>query len=91
MSESPATNLANKLRLIFIPAAISLAVTLLRLTGELQHWSEQWFSTGTAGVIPTSTNWLFGITWLALPFGIYFAWKLIAAGQPVLWPHSRPG
>ena len=31
-------------RLIFIPALISLAVTVLRVVGEIQHWSETWFS-----------------------------------------------
>ncbi|MGH7493850.1 MAG: hypothetical protein ACREOO_15845 [bacterium] len=81
MTGAPLTNPASTLRLILIPAVISLAMTLLRLTGELLHWSEEWFSTGTSGVIPTGTNWLFGITWLALPLGAYFACKLLAAGQ----------
>ncbi len=69
-------------RLILIPSLISLALTILRLIGELQHWSEGWFSTDTTGVIPGSRfSWIIGITWLALPFGVYFALKLAAAGQ----------
>ena len=63
-------------RLILIPFVISLLVTLLRLTGELQHWSETWFYRSTSGLVPNKTNWVFGITWLAVPFGIYFAYKL---------------
>ena len=71
----------STMRLILIPAVISLAVTILRLIGELQHWSQKWFSSQTGGVMPSGVSWLIGITWLALPFGIYFAWKLRADGQ----------
>jgi hypothetical protein len=56
-------------------------VTLLRLTGELLRWSEAWFSTATQGVAPSGWSWLIGITWLPIPFGAYFAWKLSASGQ----------
>jgi len=75
----------STLRLVAIPALVSLAVTLLRLAGERGHWSAQWFSHDTTGIFPTATNWLVGITWLAFPFGIYFAVWLIRAGAP---PHS---
>ena len=68
-------------RLILVPALISLGVTLLRLTGELLRWSEAWFSTATQGVTPSGLSWLIGITWLPIPFGAYFAWKLSARGQ----------
>jgi len=68
-------------RLILVPALISLGVTLLRLTGELLRWSEAWFSTATRGVAPSGWSWLIGITWLPIPFGAYFAWKLITGGQ----------
>jgi hypothetical protein len=63
------------------PAAIALAVTLLRLAGELRGWSEAWFSRATGGLVPTgAVSWLVGITWLALPFGAWFAGRLVRAG-----------
>lgn len=68
--------------LILVPSVITLAVTLLRLIGELQHWSPVFFNREAGG--PGS---LIGITWLAPVFGIYFALKLSDAGSgPV-----RPG
>jgi hypothetical protein len=51
------------------------------LTGELLRWSEAWFSTATQGVTPSGLSWLIGITWLPIPFGAYFSWKLSAGGQ----------
>jgi hypothetical protein len=77
-------NKANEhslLRMIAAPVLISLAVTLLRLAGELQHWSPTWFSTETGGVTPSGMSWLIGITWLAVPFGAYFALRLVASGH----------
>jgi hypothetical protein len=68
-------------RLILVPALISLGVTLVRLTGELLRWSEAWFSTATQGVTPSGWSWLIGITWLPIPFGAYFAWKLSISGR----------
>lgn len=63
------------------PAGIALAVTLLRLAGELRGWSEAWFSRGTSGLVPVgAVSWLVGITWLALPFGAWFAWRLARSG-----------
>lgn len=58
-------------RLILVPAIISLVVTLLRLMGELMHWSSILFnrSAGGGGAIV-------GITWLPFFFGPYFAVKL---------------
>lgn len=70
---------ANQLstwRLIFWPAVISLAVTLLRLTGELEHWSPRFFTGGVGG-----PGGIVGITWLAPIFGIYFALSLSRSGQ----------
>lgn len=61
--------------LILIPSVITLAVTLLRLIGELRHWSPLFFNRDAGG--PGS---LIGITWLAPVFGIYFALKLSKAG-----------
>jgi hypothetical protein len=68
-------------QLILFPALISLAVTLLRLFGELGHWSEKWFEPVTRGILPSAAGWVFGITWLAIPFGIYFALRLQSQGQ----------
>jgi hypothetical protein len=63
------------------PALIALAVTLLRLAGELRGWSEVWFSRATGGLVPVSPlSWVVGITWLALPFGAWFAWRLGRSG-----------
>lgn len=63
-------------QLITVPAVITLGVTLLRLIGELQSWSPTLFnkSAGGGGAIV-------GIGWLIPIFGIYFALKLVRAGQ----------
>ena len=63
-------------RLILVPAVITLAVTLLRLVGELQHWSPRLFSREAGGA-----GALVGIVWLVPIFGIYFAIRLNQAGQ----------
>ena len=62
-------------RLILVPALITLAVTALRLMGELLRWNPTFFSreAGGAGAIV-------GIVWWVPVFGIYFARKLVAAG-----------
>ncbi len=62
-------------RLVLVPGIITLAVTLLRLTGELNHWSEAFFSPEAGGGMAIVGIWL-----LAPIFGIYFAKKLAAAG-----------
>lgn len=60
------------LRLALLPGLITLAVTILRLVGELRHWSKAFFNPEAGG--PWS---IVGITWLAPFFGIYFAIKLV--------------
>ena len=63
-------------KLILVPAVITLAVTLLRLVGELQGWSPTLFNRecGFCGA-------LVGI-WLLVPvFGAWFGWKLTRAGS----------
>ena len=62
-------------RLILVPALFTLAVTVLRLMGELMRWNPTVFSreAGGAGAIV-------GIVWLVPVFGVYFARKLVAAG-----------
>src|SRR5882724_6348017 len=63
-------------RLIVVPAIITLAVTLFRLVGELQHWSPKFFSREAGGA-----GALVGIVWLVPIFGIYFAIRLNQAGH----------
>ena len=76
----------DTLRLVRGPSLIALGVTLLRLVGERGHWSERWFSPATGGIIPHGMSWLFGITWLAIPFGAYFGLRLTRAGEGPLRP-----
>jgi hypothetical protein len=65
--------------LIFWPAVVTLAVTLLRLMGELHHGSPRLFSREAGGGLA-----LVGIIWLVPIFGAYFAVRLYREGQ-------RPG
>ncbi len=63
-------------RLVLVPGLITLAVTILRLVGELQHWSNVLFNRAPGG-----PGAIIGITWLPLIFGPYFALKLSGAGE----------
>jgi hypothetical protein len=63
-------------RLILVPALVTLAVTLLRLFGELLHWSPVLFARSAGGGAA-----LVGIVWLIPVFGIWFALHLDKAGQ----------
>jgi hypothetical protein len=59
-----------------------MAVTLLRLAGELRGWSDAWFGRTTGGLVPEgAVSWLVGITWLALPFGAWLGWRLLRSGR----------
>jgi hypothetical protein len=62
-------------RLILVPALITLGVTILRLVGELLHWSKLLFNPEAGGGFAP-----IGIWWLPIIFGIYFALKLAGAG-----------
>jgi hypothetical protein len=62
--------------LILIPAVITLAVTILRLVGELEHWPSPLFSDAAGGGLA-----IVGITWLPIFFGPWFALKLAGAGE----------
>jgi hypothetical protein len=64
------------LALILVPALITLAVTILRLVGELNHWSPTLFNPAAGG-----GGALVGIVWLIPVFGIYFALELRKRGQ----------
>src|SRR5437867_6269134 len=73
-------------RLILVPAVITLAITILRLAGEFQHWNVLLFNPAPGGGAA-----LVGISWLPLIFGIYFALKLSKMGEapermgPTVW------
>jgi len=76
MSETNSRAQLSIPRLILMPGVITLAVTVLRLVGELEHWSKTWFNPEQGGFLA-----VVGIVWLAPVFGIYFALKLSRAGQ----------
>ncbi len=63
-------------KLVFWPAIVTLAITLLRLTGELLHWAPSLFNPAPGG-----GGALVGISWLPPVFGILFAIQLARAGQ----------
>ncbi|HEV2494796.1 MAG TPA: hypothetical protein VG204_17175 [Terriglobia bacterium] len=73
MSATQADRQLSIRQLIFVPALISLGVTLFRLVGELEHWSAAWFTTDMGASI-------IAIVWLAPVFGVYFALRLAANG-----------
>ncbi|MFI5174767.1 MAG: hypothetical protein ACHQKY_07920 [Terriglobia bacterium] len=58
-------------QMIQIPAVITLVITILRLIGELQHWSPRFFNPEPGG-----PGAIVGIVWLVPILGIYFAVKL---------------
>jgi hypothetical protein len=62
--------------LVLVPAVVTLAVTILRLIGELQNWSPFLFNRAPGGGFA-----LVGISWLPVIFGPYFASRLAAAGE----------
>jgi hypothetical protein len=68
------------MQMILWPALVTLAVTLLRLAGELQGWSKSLFNPAAGG-----GGALIGISWLPIVFGPYFAWRLAKQGGS---PHS---
>jgi hypothetical protein len=59
-----------------IPALITLAITILRLVGELEHWPKLFFNPAAGGGFA-----IVGISWLPIIFGPYFALKLADAGE----------
>jgi hypothetical protein len=63
------------LPIVLWPALLTLAVTLLRLVGELRGWSPGYFSRLPGGGLSP-----LGITWLAPLVGFYFGWRLRHAG-----------
>lgn len=76
MSDSTSGSSLDIRRLIVLPAVITLVITLLRLAGELEHWSPRFFNPAPGGGMA-----LVGISWLPLFFGPYFALKLAGTGH----------
>lgn len=68
--------MTDKKNLIIIPALITLAITLLRLAGEMLNWSNALFNKEAGG-----GGALVGIAWLVPIFGIYFARRLMRSGE----------
>ena len=62
-------------RLIMVPALIALAVTMVRLVGELSGGSSVLFNREAGG-----GGALVGIVWLIPIFGVYFAVRLVRGG-----------
>lgn len=77
MGNANATRTMSIARLVLVPASITLALTLLRLVGELLHGSQVWFSTAPGGPGPLG----FVMAALAPVFGIYFALDLARSGD----------
>lgn len=69
-------NTSRIISLILIPALLTLAITLLRLTGELMNWAPALFNKAAGG-----GGALVGITWLVPVFGFYFAWRLMRENE----------
>jgi len=76
MTESISGSALDIRGLILVPAVITLGITLLRLAGELAHWSPRFFSTAAGGGMA-----VVGISWLPILFGPYFAVKLARSGH----------
>ena len=66
----------STISLITVPSLITLAITILRLVGELEGWPKPWFSPAAGGGAA-----IVGISWLPIVFGPYFALKLAGAGE----------
>jgi hypothetical protein len=62
-------------KLILVPALITFVVTVVRLVGELQHWSARWFSPAAGG-----GGAIVGIVWLVPLFAVWFALQLRKEG-----------
>ncbi len=70
------TNKVVVKNLILVPALITLAITMLRLTGELMNWSPLLFNKKAGG-----GGALIGIAWLVPVFGFYFARQLMKSND----------
>jgi len=69
-------SVSNVKGLIMVPALIALAITIVRLVGELAGGSSVLFNREAGG-----GGALVGIVWLVPIFGVYFAIKLVRQGS----------
>ncbi len=76
MADTTSGTRSSIMSLVLVPGLITLGVTILRLVGELQHWPKPFFSAAAGG-----GGAIFGISWLPIIFGPYFALKLAGAGE----------
>lgn len=76
MPETTSNARPSTMQLILVPSLITLAITVLRLVGELQHWPKLLFNTSAGGGFA-----IIGISWLPFIFGPYFAMKLAGVGE----------
>ncbi len=76
MAETSSGTRSSILQLILVPSIVTLVITILRLVGELQHWTPRLFSSEAGG-----GGALIGISWLPFIFGPYFAVKLAKSGD----------
>jgi hypothetical protein len=76
MDDTNSTSQPSIGRMILVPAIITLAITILRLVGELNQWTPILFGREAGG-----GGAIVGISWLPLILGPYFALKLARAGQ----------
>ena len=72
----PTDNRPSVLRLILVPAIVTLAITLLRLAGELVGGSSVLFNRAAGG-----GGALIGIVWLVPVFGFWFGRRLVQQGE----------
>lgn len=72
--------------LILFPSIVTLAVTMLRLIGEMQNWAPGLFSKAAGG-----GGALIGISWLILVFGAWFGWRLTKMGHGAPNPLKASG
>lgn len=70
------------LKLVLVPALLTLVVTVLRLYGELNAWDPFWVGTKAGG----GGGGLIAITWLVLVFGFWFGIRLQRSGKGVAKP-----
>lgn len=76
MADMSSDNRTSLTGLILVPAVITLAITILRLVGELQHWPSALFKSSAGGL-----GSIVGIVWLPFIFGPYFAARLMKSGD----------
>jgi hypothetical protein len=62
-------------RLIAVPVLISIAVTALRLIGDILRWPKPLVNSDVCGKA------ILGVVWLVPIFGIYFAVRFFHAGD----------